>query len=460
VSGRTLIRNAYVITMDQQLGNVAGGDILIEDGIIRQIARGVSVDPAGCEIIEANGMIAIPGLVDTHRHVWEAVIRGIGTDWSLLTYLRIIYFTGLGGTLRPQDVYIADLLGALEALNAGVTTMFDWSMVNSPEHADALVQGLKESGIRAVFGYGTPLKDAGAYWSMDSQLTHPEDCRRVKAQYFASDDQLVTMALAIRGAEFSNLDVAAKDIRMARELGVIASMHVGVGINGQVRSIEKLQKAGLLGPDLNFVHCTHMKLDEVRMIGDSGGSVSVTPEVELQMGHGFPATSKVLEAGFRPTLGVDVVVSTSGDMFSQMKFATQFARSLVNERLLERGEMPEQLTPLSTADALAFATIEGAKALKLDDKVGSLKPGKEADIVLLKTDDVNMFPVNNPLNMAALCSNVANVDSVFVKGEARKRHGRLVGVDHARIRRLAEESRDYVFRTWGPPEGAEPMATS
>ena len=456
MANRILIKNGSIITVDKSIGDLPKGDLLIEDGKIVTVKPEISASDA--EIVDASGMIVMPGFVDTHRHMWEALIRGIGTDWSLVTYLTIIYFMNpsLGGALRPEDAYVANLLGALEALDAGVTTTLDWSMCNSPEHADELVRGLKDSGARAVFGHGTPLRGAGDYWSMESQLTHPEDARRVRKQHFQSDDQLVTMALAIRGAEFSNLDVARRDIEMARDLSVIASMHVGVGINGQVRSIEKLKKADLLGPDLNFVHCTHMKDDEVKMIGDSGGSVSATPEVETQMGHGFPVIGKVLNAGFRPTLGVDVVVSTGGDMFSQMKFGLQLPRGFVNEPILARGEMPLQLSPLSTRDVLEFATIEGARALHLDHKVGSLTPGKDADVIMIRTTDVNMFPANNPL-MAVLCANTGNVDSVFVAGKAVKRHGKLVNVDVEKVRKTALSSRDYVFSTWGLPEGAAPV---
>jgi len=456
VSGRLLIKNGCVITVDEKLGNFPRADVLVENGKIVAVQPDLPVSDA--EVVDATGMIVLPGFVDTHRHMWEALIRGIGADWSLVTYLRLIYFEGLGGTLRPQDLYIANLLGALEALDAGVTTVFDWSMCETPEHADGLIQGLQESGCRVVFAYGTGLKNAAAYWSQESTLTHPEDARRVRSQYFSSDDQLVTMALAIRGAEFSPLDITRRDIELARELGVIASMHIGVGTNGPAqRAITRMHEAGLLGPDLNFVHGTTVTDDELRMVADSGGSISICPEVEMQMGHGFPPINRCLAVGLRPTLGVDVVVSTGGDMFAQMKAAVMVARGLVNDTFLRRNEMPEKLN-LPVDEVLKFATIDGARALKLDHKVGSLTPGKEADIVLLRTDTINQVPLVNPVGTVVLTANTANVDTVFVRGQAVKRHGQLVGVDMNRLRRLAQDSLEYVFSTWGLPEGAwEPL---
>lgn len=453
---RTLIKGGFVITLDRELGDLAGADVLIEDGKIRAVGPGLQA--TDCEVVDASEMIVLPGFVDTHRHVWEAVIRNVGANWSLPTYLHHIYFNGLGGTLRPEDVYIGNLLGALEALDAGVTTLLDWSMVNSPEHADAMIGALQEAGIRAVFAYGTPLKGAGAYWSRDSQLLHPDDCRRVRRQYFSSDDQLITMGLAIRGPEFCSWEAAVHDIHLARELGVMATMHLGFGTWGSVdRSVEKLHQANLLGPDLNFTHATALSDEEYRLIAETGCSVSVCPEIEMMMGHGYPPTDKLVAQGGRPTLGVDVVTSTGGDMFTQMKFMLHGARARHNEATLGTGQMPETLL-LTARDVLEFATIGGARALRLDHKIGTLSPGKDADLIMIRRTDVNLYPVNDPICAAVLCANTGNVDSVFVAGRAVKRHGKLVDVDLARVRRLAAASRDYIFAEYGTPEGAAPLS--
>lgn len=453
---RTLIKGGCVITLDRELGDFPCADVLIEDGKIRAV--GPQLDATDCEVVDASEMIVLPGFVDTHRHVWEAVIRNVGPDWSLPTYLHHIYFNGLGGVLRPEDAYIGNLLGALEALDAGVTTVLDWSMVNSPDHADEMVRALQESGIRFVYGYGTPLRGAGAYWSRDSQLLHPDDCRRVRERYFSSDDQLGTMALAIRGPEFCAWEAAVHDIHLARELGVIATMHLGFGTWGSVdRSVERLYRAGLLGPDLNFTHATKLSDEEYRLIAEAGCSVSICPEIEMMMGHGYPPTDALVAQGGRPTIGIDVVTSTGGDMFTQMKFLLHAARARVNEATLASGQMPERLL-LSAREVLEFATIEGARALHLDHRIGTLTPGKDADLIMIRRTDINLYPVNDPVGAVVLCANTGNVDSVFVAGRAVKRGGRLVGVDLDRVRRLAAASRDYIFAEYGVPEGAAPLS--
>ena len=380
-----------------------------------------------------------------------------GADWTLPTYLNHLYFGGLGGTLRPQDVYIGNLLGALEALDSGVTSILDWSMINSPEHADEMIRALDESGIRAVFAHGTPLLGAGDFWSRESQLKHPEDAIRVKKQYFSSKDQRLTLGLAIRGPEFSSWEANLYDINLARELDAICTMHVGFGSWGSAdRSIEKMYQAGLLGPDLNLVHVNSVSDEEFKMIADTGASVSVTPEVEMMMGHGYPLTGKLTKHGGRPTIGIDVVTSTGGDMFAQMKFMLQAERSRINETILMRGEMPEKLQ-LTAREVLSFATIDGARALGLENKVGSLTPGKQADIVMIRATDINLTPINDPVGAVVLCAHTGNVDSVFVAGKAVKREGKLLNVDLNRIRSLAASSRDYIFKEYGIPDGASPL---
>lgn len=455
MSAKTLIKSGCVLTMDDALGNFEEADVLIEDGKI--IAVQPNMDVPDAEVVDAQGMIVIPGFVDTHRHVWEAVIRNAGADWSLQTYLNHLYFGGLGGTLRPEDVYIGNLLGALEALDAGITTLLDWSMINSPDHGDEMVRALQEAGIRGVFAHGTPLRGAGDYWSRDSVLEHSHDAKRLKEKYFSSKDQLLTFGLAIRGPEFSSWEATLHDIQLARELDAICTMHVGFGSWGFVdHSIEKMYKAGLLGPDINVVHSNSITDDECKLIAETGTSVSVTPEVEMMMGHGYPLTGKLLQQGGRPTLGIDVVTSTGGDMFAQMKFAIQADRSRVNQAILGRGEMPLTLN-LTARDVLKFATIDGARALGLEGKVGSLTPGKQADVVLIRATDINLSPVNDPVGAVVLSAHTGNVDSVFVAGKAVKRGGRLVDVNLDRIRTLATATRDYVFSQYGVPEGAWPL---
>ncbi|WP_400163321.1 amidohydrolase family protein [Brevibacillus sp. TJ4] len=453
---KLLIQNGCVLTLDKTVGNFKQADILIEGNKI--VAIGPQIAASDCEVIDASDMIVMPGLVDTHRHTWESLVRNVGADWSLTTYLQNIYFGNIGSLLRPQDGYVGNLLGALEALDAGVTTILDWSMTISPEHADELIRGLQDAGCRAVFAHGIP-GDAD-YWSRESEKRHSEDSRRIKTQYFSSDDQLLTMGLAIRGPEFSSWEAAVDDIRLARELDAICSIHLGFGNWGSVdRSIEKLHAAGLLGPDINIVHANTLSYGEFKLMADTGTSISVTPEIEMMMGHGYPATGFFVENGGRPALGVDVVTSTGGDMFAQMKFALQAERSRINENILSRKEMPLELH-LSSRDILEFATIDGARALGLDHKIGTLTPGKEADLIMLRTTDLNMFPVNDPIGTVVQCAHTGNVDSVFVAGKAVKRNGKMLHVDLAHLRKQANESRDYIFSRYGVPKGCWPLSES
>ncbi|WP_270169937.1 amidohydrolase family protein [Paenibacillus sp. SYP-B4298] len=440
MSTRRVIKNGYILTLDHSIGNLERADILIEGSTIVTIQAGLDV--SDCEVIDATDMIVMPGFVDTHRHVWESLLRTIGTDWSLPNYLQSLYYGGIGSRLRPVDCHAANLLGALEALNAGVTTVLDWSMIYSPEHADALISGLQASGIRGVFAYG--VSGETEYWDRESRKRVPQDVHRIKRDYFSSEDQLLTLGLAIRGPEFSSWEATVEDIRLARELNAVCSMHVGFGNWGpHDRSIEKLHHAGLLGPDLNMVHANTMSSDEYRMLAEAGASLSVTPEIEMMMGHGYPATGRFLEHGGIPALGVDVVTSTAGDMFAQMKFALQAERARVNQQVLDAGDMPDTLH-IKAEQALQFATTAGARALQLEHKIGSLSPGKEADLIMIRMTDLNLFPVMDPIGAVVQFAHPGNVDSVFVAGRPVKRHGKLLHVDLDHVRALASESVSYL----------------
>ncbi|WP_145413539.1 amidohydrolase family protein [Paenibacillus xylanexedens] len=438
-----LLKNGCVLSMDARIGQYKRADVLIQDSLIVAIQPNIEVSDTDVEVIDATDMIIMPGLVDTHRHMWESLVKTAGTNWSLPVYLQNLYYGAMGSKLRPQDSYIANLLGSLEALNAGVTTVLDWSMPYSAEHTDELIRGLQDAGIRAVFAHGVPGETM--YWNRESRLAYPENVRGVKERYFSSNDQLLTYGLAIRGPEFSHWDTTVQDIQLAEELDAICSMHVGFGSWGSAdRSISRMYEAGLLSPRINVVHGNTMGMDEFKMLADSGASLSVTPEVEMMMGHGYPATGHFLEHGGTPTLGVDVVTSTGGDMFSQMKFALQAERSRTNEYLLQQGEMPGELS-LQASQVLRFATSAGARALGLEQKTGSLTPGKEADVIMIRTTDLNLFPVHDPIGAVVQFANPSNVDTVFVAGKPVKREGKLLQVDLDEIRRKATQSKEYLL---------------
>ena len=442
---RTLIRNATILSVDPAIGNLQHGDILIDGSKIAAIAP--SIPAADAEIVDGTNRIAIPGFVDTHRHTWESLLRGTGADWTLAQY-----FTGvrkvMGGLYTPEDAYIANHLGALDALESGITTLYDWSHNNNTgDHADASIQGLKDAGIRAVFAYG----NSNAEWLPISKIpTNYADVRRVRTNFFSSDDQLVTMALAPRGAQYTTMEITESDFRVARELGLRITVHAGDGLWGMNNDLVHMHERGLLGSDITYVHCNTLSDDEYKLMGDTGGTASIAPELEMHMGHGLPPALKLLAAGVRPSLSIDVVTTVPGDMFSAMRALIAGTRLIVNMKALERRQIVDPL-PLTSREVLEFATLQGARAAGLDHKTGSLTPGKEADIVLISTDSVNLIPVNNPIGTVVEFCHVGNVDSVFVAGRAVKRNGKLLKIDFPTLRRRVDAARDGLFARAGVP---------
>ncbi|BEL05834.1 amidohydrolase family protein [Actinoplanes sichuanensis] len=436
---RKLIRGGHVLSMDPGVGDHIGGDVLIQDGRIAAVGTGISAPDA--ELVDATGMVVMPGLIDTHRHTWQGAFSQVAADWTLNQY-----FTGVIGRLSPmftpQDVRDGTHFGAVEALDSGVTTLFDWAhIMNTPEHADAAVDALRASGIRAVFGHSIPTHDPA--WYVGSDLRHPDDARRVATRYFNSTDQLLTLALAIRGPEMATIAATADDLALARDLGVRASMHVGIGLLGGQRAITQLNDHGLLGPDLIFLHANTSTDDELKMLAASGAHASVSARVEMMMGHGFPATGRLLEAGIRPALSVDVVAGVPSNMFDEMRAVLEAERLRQYDRQLTAGSAPETV-PLTTREAIEFATIDGARTLGLDDRIGSLTPGKRADVICV---DVARSPLRlaQPTEAAVTFADARDVHTVLVEGEFRKRGGELVGVDARGVRDAARSSRDRLL---------------
>jgi cytosine/adenosine deaminase-related metal-dependent hydrolase len=441
---RILLKGGCVLTLDPDIGNYRQGDVLIEGTKISAVGPKLRVTDA--EVIDASNMIVMPGFVDSHRHIWEGILKNIAPDALLEEYFRDILGV-LAPAYRPEDAYAGNLVSALGAIDAGVTTLLDWSHIqNTPEHTDAAIQAIQESGLRTVFAYGTPNLDVAAWWH-NSSLPHPEDCVRVAKQYFSSPDQLLTLALAPRGPEFTTFEVAKHDWELARKLGIRISVHVGVGAAGKFGKLGEMGRAGLLGPDTTHIHCCTLSDEELQMIADTGGTVSISAPVEMQMGHGMPPVQRCLDRGLRPSLSVDVETTVSGDLFAQMRSVLTLQRAQVNElRLAGNENLP---AVLSSRDVMEFATLQGARANGLEHKVGTLTPGKEADVIMLRTDRINVLPVNDPIGVVVRGMDSSNVDSVFIAGQARKRRGQLVDVDIERVKRLAYQSRDYVVEKAG-----------
>src|SRR3954465_3030776 len=385
--------------MAAEIGDVYFGDVLVEDGKIAAV--GPSLDVGDAEVIDASDCIVIPGFIDSHRHTWETVIRGIAPDVSLGGYFEIV-LDQLAPAYRAQDVYAGNYLGSLEAIDAGVTTLLDWSHIsNTPEHADEAIRGLRDSRLRGVYCYGNPNTSLADWW-YESTLEAPEDIRRVRSQYFSSDEGLLTLAMGTRGPGFCTEEVVRHDWALAREVGAPISIHVGMGpYAGRFSMVKQLDDMGLLGSDTTYIHCNYLSDEEFQLIADTGGKVSIAPSVEMAMGHGHPPTAKAPAPGLRPSLSIDVVTTVPGDMFTQMRFLWASDRLLAHEAAFAAGNETEPTLPTSR-EVLEFATIEGARVCGLEERTGSLTPGKQADVVVIRCDHTNTYPVIDPVSTVVL----------------------------------------------------------
>jgi cytosine/adenosine deaminase-related metal-dependent hydrolase len=441
MTNRMLLRNGYVITVDPDIGELTGADVLIEDDQIAAVRPGI--DAADAEVIDATGKIIMPGFVDTHRHTWEAAIRGCAPNATLDDYFVEILDT-FAPRYRPEDVYAGDLAGALECVNAGITTLVDWSHINNtPEHPDAAIAALREVGIRAQYAYGSANTSLNDYWNNSAIAIPADDVRRVRETYFSSDDGLLTMGLATRGPGFCQDDVVRTEWRTARELGLPITVHVGMGrLAGRFGMVSQLHKMDLLGSDTTYVHCCYFSDEEWQLVAESGGTISVAPQIEAQMGHGWPPVMKAIEYGLAPSLSIDVVTTAPGDMFTQIRAAFATERARVNAAAWE-ADTPVPETMLTARDMLEIATINGARVAGLGDRTGSLTPGKKADVVVIDATALNVAPVIDPVAAVTLCADVSNVEMVIIDGVVRKRDGRLLA-DAAAARRQVEASRDYL----------------
>lgn len=417
------------------------GDLLIVDGRISAVGPGVAA-PEHASVIDAAGQVIIPGFVDTHRHMWETMLRGVATWQDYDAYVRIVR-SELGGLVTPDDAYAGDLLGMLGALEGGITTVRDEShLQNSPEHTEAILQALVDGGGRAVLAYGWRPPFASDSWrTQDTSRGSPTYIREVLRRGRTAGGGLVTFALMPRGPEASDIQVVRDDLRFARELGLRSSMHIGGVPSSNRRGVAALAAERLLGPDLLFVHCCCTSDEEMRMLADTGGSASVSPYIELAMpGIGPPATARLVAAGVRPSLSIDAEPSSPGDMFSVMRAAllAQTASQVFT------GAPPP--VALTKRDALAFATIEGARASGLDHEIGSLTPGKAADIVVLDLKQPGTSSAVDPVTAVVEQGHPGAVVDVLVGGRFVKKSGRMV--DQALVERAicaAEQSRDRLL---------------
>lgn len=425
IVGRTIIKSGNILSMDKKVGDLLKGDILIEGSKIVKIGHSINVRDS--KIINAANMIVLPGLINAHLHTWQTGIRGIAGNWSIPKYLHHMH-AQIAPRFTAYDTYLGNLVGSLNQISNGATTIFDWCHNNAtPAHSDAGIEALKETRIRAVFGHGSPKPDAKKNQIPFTHIPHPRsEIERLRKSSLSSDDALVTLAMAVLGPDFSTWDVTEHDFRLAKEFDLLVSAHVwGASNRMNHNGYSKLSKLKLLDKRHNLVHGVYLKERELKTVLDSGASITVTPEVELQMGHGAPLTGAIRNLGYRPSIGVDVESNISGDMFTVIRMTLQSQRNLDNQRINRETKGPAVNLTISPREALEWATINNAKALGLGDKVGSLTPGKEADIILINTNDLNLFPVHNPLESIIFHANGSNVDTVMVGGKVLKQNGKL-----------------------------------
>jgi cytosine/adenosine deaminase-related metal-dependent hydrolase len=423
----TLIQNATVITMDSQ-GVLPKADILISEDTITDIAPEIQADDA--QPIDATGCIVIPGLINAHMHTWQTALRGVAANWTLPEYFKKMH-AGLATAFEPEDLHIATLVGALNQLNCGTTTLADWCHNNrTPQHNDAAVDGLLQSGIRAAFFHGTPKPDPKPGETPFWEVPHP----RAEVERLLKKHQghpLLSVHAAVLGPHYSTLDVALHDFRMARELDVIASLHQGGGPARTPDGWQVLEAQGLLGPQVNIVHGHALDDGQLQRFCELGMSFSAAAESEMSQGHGHPLTGRLRALGKAPSLGVDLESVMGGDMLSQARIALGIQRSLDNvAHRAATGAIPPTST-VSTLEALSWVTVEGARMLRQLHRIGTLKAGKQADLVLIRADLLNMQPVHDAVASVVFQATLANIDSVMVAGRWKKRHGQLLGVDLA-----------------------------
>ena len=437
---RVLIRGGTVLSMDEGVGDHVVGDVLVEGSKIVEV--GGSIDAPGAALIDAAGMIVMPGFVDTHHHQFETALRGHlahailindGRPGNESNYYDVM-LQKFSLAYRPEDVYINELFGSIAQLDAGVTTVMDVSQIHhSPSHSDAAISALRDAGRRAVLGYFEG-------WGDDAR--YPGDAARIREEHFSTDDQLLTMVM---GGEIY-LPGYEESWRIGRELGLPIALHV-VGTFGMRDTFDALAAADQFGSDNIFIHMTGMSDEAWQKAAAAGAHLSLAVPIEMHMRHGMPPIQKALDLGMGVSLSTDVECTMTADSFTQMRGLVSLQRMNVNEQALGGAEDYPDL--MQCADAIRHATIEGARGLGLDDRTGSLTPGKDADIVLLDAGAINVTPLNNAAGAVVTLMDRTNVDTVMVAGQIKKWRGHLLGFDVAGLTTELEASRDYLFEAAG-----------
>ena len=429
-----VFRHGTVLTMDDTHRVLTDADVLVVGDRIAEVGTGLSA-PDGAVEVDASGGIVMPGMIDTHRHMWQTAMRGYGADWTLTQYF-VWYYLEHGRRFRPEDIRAGNLLGALEALDAGVTTTVDWSHgLQSVDHAEAAVDALRSVPGRFVLAYGNI--QAGP-WEWTAQ---PEVQRFLTGLRDAGDDRLgVQLAFDVTG-DPAFPEKAAFEV--ARELGLPVTTHAGVWGATNDDGIRLMHEHGFMTPETTYVHAATLDKDSYLRIAATGGSLSVSTESEQSAGQGYPPTWQVRRYDIPVSLSMDTSVWWSGDLFSAMRTTLGADRSREHLEAHVEGDTVTHVH-LRAEHVVDWATRGGARALGRDD-LGRLTPGAKADIVLLKNDDSPVsFPLLNPYGHVAFQAQRADVHTVLVDGVVVKRDHKLVGADLAAARSAIESTVDYL----------------
>ncbi|HEX5512085.1 MAG TPA: amidohydrolase family protein [Actinomycetales bacterium] len=432
-------RGGLVLTMDDQHSVLEAADVLVVGDRIEAVGRGLAA-PDGTVEIDASGGIVMPGMIDTHRHMWQTAMRGYGADWTLTQYF-VWYYLEHGKTFRPEDIYAGNLLSAIESLDAGVTTTVDWSHgLQTAQHAEAAVDALEEVPGRFVLAYGNI--QAGP-WEWASA---PEFRDFVSRRITGSDMLGFAMAFDVTG-DPSFPEKAAFEV--ARELGVPVTTHAGVWGATNDDGIRLMHENGFMTPETVYVHAATLNADSYQRIAATGGSVSVSTESEQSCGQGYPPTWMLRSYDIPVSLSMDTSVWWSGDLFSAMRTTLGADRSREHLEAHAHGETVTNCH-LRAEQVVEWATRGGARALGLDHLVGSLEPDKKADVVLIKNDSSPvMFPLLNPYGHIALQAQRGDVHTVVVNGRLVKHEHQLVGMDLAKARDRVESTIAYLRSAMG-----------
>jgi cytosine/adenosine deaminase-related metal-dependent hydrolase len=422
---RTLIKGGCILSMNPRIGNHHTADVLIDGDTIAEIGPGITARDA--EVIDAVNTIVMPGFVDTHRRAADSLFRGIGEAPAAADPLY-----------SADDVYAATLIGLLAAAEAGITTVADWAELGATaEHTDAALTAHAESPLRTVFVHAASASEESAdQWQ--------PRLRRLAA---TTRDPLTRLAAGPAEPRPESLDRVARDWSVARELGL--RIHTRAGTTSTTAgAIASLGRRNLLGNDVTLVHCGFLNDGDLDAVAAAGTSVSLTPSSEMAAGLPPPPVQRLIDRGIRVGLGVDAERLAPGDLFAQVRavISVQHA-TFFDLKLAGKAGLPRLLT---TREVIRYGCIDGAAAIGLADVAGSLEPGKRADVIILRTDRPNIFPVNDPIGAVVWGMDTSNIDWVLVAGRPIVRHGEL-DADLDRVRELALTAQARVVTAGGHP---------